>query len=135
MCNPVCECQKISYRDTVLVIGTYSDTARKFHVNEYVYWAIPFRDTTMIYYGFKGPTIKKDTLYTGYDNKVYWGYFYSVREWHTNREGQSDRELTKLYINGDYVFAKNEYWVHLYYLGVNKLPLPKSMIVWQSIGN
>lgn len=131
MANAICISQK-KYIDTILVIRQYSDTARKFNVIQTYEYSRVRLDTPIIYAKYV-IRLKKDTIYVGRENNVYWGYFYEVRQLHNTRENQTDRELTLLYTNGNYVPGENEYWIHLYYLSVTKLPLAKSIIIWQSI--
>lgn len=49
----------------------------------------------------------------------------SVRELHNNTEGVTDPYMS-------FGFKYREYWLHDFYLTINKKPLPKSWVVWLS---
>lgn len=56
---------------------------------------------------------------------AFWQYGYSVREKHNEREDS---------MNADFCANCNwkDYWVHLFYLDDNKLPLYNKLIVWMA---
>jgi hypothetical protein len=104
-------------RDTLLVERLYYSNEKRSYITTDRYTLIQPCQDCMVGY-------KKDTTYF-YDNSVYWGKFYSVRELHNTRE-----DLPFPYICGNCKYV--DYWNHIQYLDANKKGLEKNIVVWDS---
>lgn len=115
---------KFSHRDTMEILALVTDTTHEYTEPYFVDSATMISDSANILWWSKGKQVYPIDLGRKTEMPTYSTILYAVREKHNTSEGIRDP-----YFCGNCVYS--DYWKDLYYLDANKLPLKKSIIIWQ----
>lgn len=111
-------------RDTIEVLALVTDTTHEYTEPNFVDSATMISDSTNILWWHNGKQVYPIDLGRKTEMPTYSTIIYAVRELHNTSEGVIDPYNC---YNCNY----KDYWKDLYYLDANKLPLKKSIIIWQ----